>query len=534
MENRIGAAWLVQRYSLQLAQPLASVSEIGSRRATHVQADGARRETYVPAMRPEASLKGHLTFHLKHEEPHLELLARLFVALDPSELVAWFRAEPTGQYSRRACFQYEWLTNKRLEVDGATQGAYVDALDADAVVVASANKVSLAKRWRVRDNMPGSPAFCPLIRKIPQAAQAMLLVIPKLLAELSDEFGEEVLMKSAVWMTLRESKSSFVIEGEGDQGDRIQRFANVLGRRTGQGEVPLTEGALAEIQAEILGKRTTLKQFGLRRSPVFVGESVRFQEVVHYIAPPPEDLEPMLRGLQVFLDRTEGQSPVLRSAVAAFGFVYIHPLADGNGRVHRFLVNDVLRRGGVVKDPLILPISSLITSDSRERRGYDRVLEEVSRPLMALIAGRFKFGHPVTYPDGIASNLHFDDFELARPLWRTPDLTRHVVYLSDVIARTIGDDMRQESRYLRAHARARAAIKDVIEMPDAQVDRVIRSIEANQGMLTHVLAKEIPELTAEGVWDGIIAGVRRAFADAPPGHAVGTMRSKPPTGQGHA
>ena len=45
-----------------------------------------------------------------------------------------------------------------------------------------------------------------------------------------------------------------------------------------------------------------------------------------------------------------------------------------------------------------------------------------------------------------------------------------------MIARTIGDDMRQESRYLRAHARARAAIKDVIEMPDPQVDRVIRSM----------------------------------------------------------
>lgn len=36
----------------------------------------------------------------------------------------------------------------------------------------------------------------------------------------------------------------------------------------------------------------------------------------------------------------------MRSAVAAFGFVYIHPLADGNGRVHRFLVNDILRRDG--------------------------------------------------------------------------------------------------------------------------------------------------------------------------------------------
>jgi Fic family protein len=42
----------------------------------------------------------------------------------------------------------------------------------------------------------------------------------------------------------------------------------------------------------------------------------------------------------------------MRSAIAAFGLVFIHPLADGNGRVHRFLINDILRRDGVVKDPM--------------------------------------------------------------------------------------------------------------------------------------------------------------------------------------
>ncbi len=35
------------------------------------------------------------------------------------------------------------------------------------------------------------------------------------------------------------------------------------------------------------------------------------------------------RGLRVFLEQTQGQSPVMCNALAAFGFVYIHPLADG-------------------------------------------------------------------------------------------------------------------------------------------------------------------------------------------------------------
>lgn len=127
-------------------------------------------------------------------------------------------------------------------------------------------------------------------------------------------------MKSAVWMTLRESKSSFAVEGEGDRTDRIQRFAGVLGRRTGQGDVPLTEAALAELQAEILGERTSLHRFGLRQSPVFIGASVRFQEVVHYIAAPPEDLPPMLSGLRTFPDRTPGLPSASRTALVFAGF----------------------------------------------------------------------------------------------------------------------------------------------------------------------------------------------------------------------
>jgi hypothetical protein len=43
---------------------------------------------------------------------------------------------------------------------------------------------------------------------------------------------------------------------------------------------------------------------------VFVGETVRYQEIVHYVAPPESDLERMLEGIRIFLNRTQGQSPV--------------------------------------------------------------------------------------------------------------------------------------------------------------------------------------------------------------------------------
>lgn len=509
----IGGAWLSQAYGVLPLGRLPVMSQVGGRRATQVN-EGFRLETYAEPMRPVAEPAAHLQFHLRHEVPHLEFLARLFERTGQNFVQAWIEAEPTGQYARRAAFLYEWLSGGLLEVPERLGGNYVDAIDETKVVAATSDRVTKVQRWRVNDNLPGTREFCPIVVKTEAMERAAALDVPRLFGELTEEFGEDLLLRAAVWMTLRESKASFAIEGEADRVGRVQRFADVMARRTGQGEVPLNDAALAALQQEILGERTTISHFGVRQSPVFVGETVRYQEVVHYVAPAADEVNAMLEGLRVFLEKTEGQSSVMRSAVAAFGFVYIHPLADGNGRVHRFLVNDILRRDGVIPDPVILPISAVITDDAGERRGYDRVLDQVSKPLMQAVREHVAFeSTQTTYPDGVVSNFVFHTVDQARPLWRYPDLGPHVLFLANIIGRTLTEQMREESRYLRSHARARAALKEVVEMPDHQADRVLRSIEQNHGELSNVLAKEVPILAQPGVWAEIVEIVSQALGE---------------------
>lgn len=48
------------------------------------------------------------------------------------------------------------------------------------------------------------------------------------------------------------------------------------------------------------------------------------------------------------------------------------------------------------------------------------------------------------YPDGVTSNLSFEAQDLARPTWRHLDVGPHVLYLSNVIARTLTEQMREE------------------------------------------------------------------------------------------
>lgn len=510
LADPIGGHWLARHFEITPIRPLPVASQVGGRRTTQI-ARAVRLETYLEIMRPAPEPASHLQFHLRHEVPCLEFLARLFIQSGPTFVQQWVDAEPTGQYARRAAFLYEWLTDDALQVPPRLGGNYFDAIDSTKLIAASPGRETKVRRWRINDNFAGTRHFCPTVIQTDDVVSASALDVAALFQDLTTEFGEDLLLRAATWMTLRESKASFIIEGEADQASRIQRFADVMARRTGQGEVCLSQAALAQLQREILGKRTILSQFGIRQSPVFVGETVGYQDVVHYVAPTATDVPAMLDGLRVFLERTQGQSPVMRSAVASFGFVYIHPLADGNGRVHRFLINDILRRDNVIPDPIILPVSTVITDDAKERRRYDHVLDDVSKPLMHAVHGFITFEPgQTTYPDGVVSNFSFNGKALARPAWRYPDLSAHVVFLSNIIDRTLTQQMREQSRYLRNHTQARQALKEIIEMPDPQADRILRSIEQGGGALSNVLAKQMPVLREPGVWESIIDAVRDA------------------------
>ncbi|PPC80750.1 MAG: cell filamentation protein Fic, partial [Hyphomicrobium sp.] len=183
----IGGAWLARELGIDLVQQLYVESEIGRRRQT-VHHTNQRREVHQEQMRPAPTMPAHITFLLKHEGVHLEFLARLFDRLPAKTLVDWVRSEPTGQYARRAGFLYEWITGKELDVEsGLIGGAYVDALDPLGQLVAGQG-VNIG-RWRVRDNMPGSPDFCPTVRLTPAVRKALEFDLTGALNKEEAEFG---------------------------------------------------------------------------------------------------------------------------------------------------------------------------------------------------------------------------------------------------------------------------------------------------------------------------------------------------------
>lgn len=77
--------------------------------------------------------------------------------------------------------------------------------------------------------------------------------------------------------------------------------------------------------------------------------------------------------------KSDQVSTIVHAAVIAWGFVFLHPFGDGNGRIHRFLVHNILALRGILTPGLMFPVSAVMLKDPV---AYDASLEAFSRPLL--------------------------------------------------------------------------------------------------------------------------------------------------------
>jgi Fic family protein len=176
-----------------------------------------------------------------------------------------------------------------------------------------------------------------------------------------------------------------------------------------------------------------------------------------------------------------GIDPVVAAASAAFGFVYVHPFEDGNGRLHRWLIHHVLAAAGYNPPGLVFPISAAIL---RNIEGYKRVLESYSGPLLPLIDWEETPEHNVRVLNDTA---HF---------YRFFDATRHTEFLYQCVEQTVEQDLPNEVHYLEAYDRFSERVQDVVEMPDRTVALLRSFLAQNAGSLSaRARGKEFAQLT---------------------------------------
>lgn len=474
----VGQAALIAKMGLRVPPP-SVISVVGPGARKTVVKDGHTTERYTSAYLPDDDLAGHLKFSLKYEPTELGVLAAVFAACDPRDLEAWVRREPTGAYARRAWFLYEWLTGKRLDLPDASGVGYVDALDPSMHIVARGIP---SKRHKVNDNLLGRPGFCPVVRRTPRLDALMAEAVEVEARNLVEGCDPEVLARAVNYLYTKETKSSFQIENQTATGQRAERFVAAL-RSTRLFE-PTDLKSLIDLQNVILDPRYAAQDF--RNFQNFVGETVGgYREVIHFICPRPQDVGSLMAGWAEMTERLKGATnPVMAATLVSFGFVFIHPFEDGNGRIHRYLIHHVLSTEGFSPPDILFPVSAAIV---RDRKGYDAALETFSSAIQPHIDWQWTPDKEIEVTNDTAH------------LYRYFDATPLAEYLYAKVVETVRKDLKEELDFVAIYDAALTAVRDVIDMPDRRASLFVRLALERGGVLSKAKRPQFPELSDQDI-----------------------------------
>jgi hypothetical protein len=475
----VGQVALISKLGLPLPNP-AVVSSVGPGARKTVVENGRTVERYPKGYMPEDSLAGHVRFGLRYEPTDLGVLAGAFGTEGAArDIEAWVRSEPTGTYARRAWFLYEWLTGEKLDLPDAGTVAYVDALDPTLHITA---KGIPSRRHKVTDNIPGRPGFAPMVRRTQRLAAFQAEDLAAEARAIVAGCDPAVLARAVNYLYTKETKSSFEIERETATGQRAERFVAAL--RAAKSFEPMDPHSLVVLQNVIVDPRYAAQEF--RDFQNFVGETVGgYREVVHFICPRPEDVQPLMSTWADMTKRLRDGTidPVVAATLTAFAFVLVHPFEDGNGRIHRFLIHQVLSTEGFTPPDVLFPVSAAIV---RDRKSYDSVLETFSSAIMPFIQWH--------WTAGMAGQEIVVDNDTAA-LYRYFDATPFAEFLYEKIAETIRKDLREELEFVAVYDAALSAILDIIDMPDRRASLFVRLCLQNGGLLARAKRDLFEEIT---------------------------------------
>jgi hypothetical protein len=473
----VGYAALIERFRLTLPLPptLTAVSERHRRESHPVW------RLLTPRHRPADTLEGHLVFALKWEGIDLAVLAALFQTISADDVTEIIRDKPTGTFARRIWFLYEWLTGRELDVPEPTKVRMAPVVDPERQVALPKGEAS--SRHKVIDNLPGSRRFCPMIRWTPTLCAASAKRLDVRAREIIGRTRRDLVTRAAAFLLLSDSKSSFAIEGERPTNARVARWAQAIGEA---GTRPISIDELERLQRIVIGDARFVT-LGLRSEGGFVGTHDRETQapVPEHVSARPQDLRSLLDGIIAYDARAlSGRvDPVAAAAAIAFGFVYIHPFSDGNGRLHRWLIHHVLATAGYNPPGLVFPISAAIL---RRINDYTDVLESYSRPLLPFIDWR-------ATPDG-----NVDVRSETADYYRYFDATRHAEFLYECVEQTVDQDLPAEVRFLESFDSFSVAVKAIVEMPDRHIERLRGFLDQGNGRLSkRAREQEFRALTAE-------------------------------------
>lgn len=488
--SHAGNLWLKEHFKLENFH-LSQLSYIGSKSELERLPNNQIKKTFTTHYQPKDNVYDHLVFSIKHEDLNLCFLSRIFSKLSTEDLEVFVLSSLNGKYHRSIGFLYEFLTKKTVDIPNLNSGNYFDLLDDKKYYTGNLIK---NKKWRVNVNFLGTTEYCPIVRKTDQLVNQLEWDISKDIIEIEKSFPEDIYIRATNYLYSKETKSSYQIEKEVPTMDRMERFINILSKAgTSDEEDLLSENDLKVLQNAIVDPRFANEAF--RDFQNYVGESLpNFIENIHYICPQPEIVRSLMAGLKSSYHIARETHPFILAAIVSFGYVFIHPFEDGNGRIHRFLIHDILVRTGLFKEGFIIPVSAYMLNNPKE---YDKTLENYSKPLMKIIA----------YSKNPSEEVEITNKSIVTPYFKYPDLTEQVSFIAKIIKETLNTDLPKELKFIQCYDELKKSIQNIVDMPDKMVSNMILFLHQNKGVFPKRRRKQFKMLT-----DDEISAMEKAYS----------------------
>ena len=436
----------------------------------------------------------HLLFALKHEGTNLQVLRQALPRMPAADLMRASQASPNSAYLRTACFLWEQFSGAQLpDVAIAAPAAHVF----DPARYVTGPNVRNAK-WRVNFNGLGDFRLCPTVERTAAIEAGIAADVIGQTKAFVASLGPFMADRAIAWAYLHETQESFAIERESPTEDKARAFIALLQqahqRRT------LSEDYLVELQSSVVTSPYN-QDAQFRVTQNWLRGAARGAAGVTYVPPPPALVPELMDALMRFCNGVSSQvDPIVAASIASFGFVFIHPFTDGNGRLSRFLFHEALCRSGKLPDGLILPVSIAMKHNEAQ---YLATLQSFSKPVRELWRVQW-----------IDEGQYAFEFTGDAGVYRYWDATRCVEFGFEMARQALDVELKQETEFLARYDHLEKTVNQRFDVRGNDLATLVQLCLANQGVVSKNRRRQFAGRVPEAVFDFLEQEARALFAKA--------------------
>ncbi len=463
--ERAGYSWLINALDLRCA-PLDRECVIGSRPARSQPTGSAKVEVFTKGYAREHRPIDQMLFALSYEGVNLGILERAFqIPAVRDDLSAAIVEKPASGYLRRLWYICENIAGHQLPLPDAAQNIPYEHLLPPEKYFTGPEEMS--RRHRVRMNLLGTPQLSALITRQSWTDDSLLNahIVERMHDQMVD-FSVTEIARAAQYLLTAETRSSYEIEHERPAPDRVLRFVRVLEQ---VGQRLLDEEFLFEIHRIALDTGRPDPSIGAYRNlQNWLGRG----DLIHLIPPTPETVPEMMEEWFVMRERVmRSDSPALVKLNAiAHSFIYIHPFMDGNGRLSRFIMQDILANEGLKFQGIIMPISAGLLGNLDS---YIGTLDSLSRRLLSATQHHRR---------DLASDPELD--EVHTHLFAHLDFSDLQGEVNKCAARVLDGLMRDEVNHLLRRDKFKEQLNRELDLSNRDLELLIAVIYENSGRVS--------------------------------------------------